>query len=127
MKKNSFLLVSFWYLLLYLRRFSPTWQLRMKAVRLIISIPLVGFPILLASLILLAFASQEKSSRMHKLNASMRLATLAFSFIRSPLLRLYSLIGSWLSIGIILVTIVMRFVNNTHGSIALEFLGMWRS
>ena len=27
------------------------------------------------------FASQEKSSRMHKLNASVRLATLAFSFI----------------------------------------------
>ena len=45
-----------------------------------ISIPLVGFPIM-ASLILLAFASQEKSSRMHKLNASVRLATLAFSFI----------------------------------------------
>ena len=60
-----------------------------------ISIPLVGFPIL-SSIVLLAFASQEKASRMTKLDSPVRLACLAFSLV--PLGISTALFFDWLAV-----------------------------
>ena len=87
-----------------------------------ISIPLVGFPIL-SSIVLLAFASQEKASRMTKLDSPVRLACLAFSLV--PLGISTALFFDWLAVidWTNTVTIPMLLSINTSGLTVLVFPG----